>query len=53
MDYPVASVELTKAPEGMELIDRFIDWTPTTGGQYDVTITITDTNGKAVAYTTQ
>ncbi|PZX16163.1 GLUG motif-containing protein [Breznakibacter xylanolyticus] len=51
MDYPVASVELTKAPEGMELIDRFIDWTPTTGGQYDVTITITDTNGKAVAYT--
>ena len=51
MDYPVASVELTKAPEGMELIDRFIDWTPKTGGEYDVTITITDTNGKAVAYT--
>ncbi|KAF5076424.1 Bacterial Ig domain protein [anaerobic digester metagenome] len=53
MNADITKVELTKAPAGMTMDEqRKISWTPTSGGAFYVTVTITDANNRTVDYTT-
>ncbi|MDX9853319.1 MAG: tandem-95 repeat protein, partial [Tenuifilaceae bacterium] len=52
MDGGILSIRLTDAPEGMTMDEyNTIRWTPTSGGLYYITVTITDANSRTVDYT--
>ena len=51
MDGAILEFTLTDAPEGMTLEGNTISWTPTSGGLYHITVTITDDNSRTVDYT--
>jgi len=51
MDALFTTIQLTKAPAGMTLDGNTISWTPTSGGWYSITVTITDANNRTVDYT--
>ena len=51
MDALFTTIQLTKAPAGMTLDGNTISWTPTSGGWYNITVTITDANDRTVDYT--
>ena len=46
MDYPVTSVVLSEAPQGMSFDKGVLRWLPASGGNHRVRLTITDANGK-------
>ena len=52
MDGAILTTRLTDAPEGMTMDEyNTIRWTPTSGGLYHITVTITDDNNRTVDYT--